>query len=320
MPKYILSGISYEKSEKDVFEYLREKGIKLLTIRGLRSRHGENKGIYIIETEDDVFDQLINLCSEMNIKVSRHEEKTFPRQPELGRKGFRREDDEFRGERDSERNCYADREFRSWESRTIAPRLDNDDRYRAFRRDRYGLDREDYHQTIVGGKISENAVPRQKRISFVGMDDSDEDPNDYTYRGTVKTNREVAYPFSFSKNFRENMFCNNQKTYENELRAISEETRIAMENLVVCENPICNINNACVLRKDSCDFDHDPPLSNRFNGGEYNWTKDERRKSFFDMSRIFIVHKTCNRHKGGESYKREYIDKFAKKQRIDSRY
>ena len=50
-----------------------------------------------------------------------------------------------------------------------------------------------------------------------------------------KKNREIAYPFNFSENFRRTISPNNQKTYENELSVISKEARIATESLVVCE-------------------------------------------------------------------------------------
>ena len=143
MPKYILIGISYKDSEEDVFEYLREE-IELLSIRGLRNGQGENKGIFIVETEYDVFEQLTALCSEEHIRVSKYGEKTSFHQPKLDGQSIRREDDEFGRERDIGRNSY-----------------DHD-------------------------KISENTVPRRKRISFVGMDGSEEDPTDYTYRDPEK--------------------------------------------------------------------------------------------------------------------------------------
>lgn len=157
------------------------------------------------------------------------------------------------------------------------------------------------------------------RGSFEGMDCEVEDTSDLPYiEGDLLNNRKIAYPFNFSPTFRENMFSYNQELYAPEIEHMINEintTRnesglesLDIEDYVMCENsrPECG-NRICIINKKDADLDHDPSLSERFNEEDFCKDLDSRRESFFDVNRIFIMHKSCNRSKGGRSYNEEKI-------------
>lgn len=75
--------------------------------------------------------------------------------------------------------------------------------------------------------------------------------------------------------------------------------------MVVCENNECSYTR-CIIP--ITDADLDPPLSKRFNDEDFRKNRDGRKESFFDKTCIFIMHKSCNRSKGGEHYDKRKIE------------
>lgn len=54
-------------------------------------------------------------------------------------------------------------------------------------------------------------------------------------------------------------------------------------------------------------IDHEPPLSARFNAGEYKLSKEERRASYNDINRLQIMCQGANSAKGGPLYNKELL-------------
>ena len=150
------------------------------------------------------------------------------------------------------------------------------------------------------------------------MDCDEEDTYDLTYvDGNQLDNRRIAYPLSFSSKFREDLFKTNQELYKKEIAdvidAINENdtNNLSSNNLVVCENNECSYTR-CIIP--ITDADLDPPLSKRFNDEDFRKNRDGRKESFFDKTRIFIMHKSCNRSKGGEPYNEDKIRQIYEKE------
>lgn len=164
--------------------------------------------------------------------------------------------------------------------------------------------------------------PRRFNGSFKDMDCDFEDTSDLTYiEGNQLNNRKIAYPFSFSSSFREKVFSDNQKLYAPELEQMVNEINsqredsglwpLNLSDYVICENdqPECN-GRICIINKIDADLDHDPSLSERFNSKDHDKDLYSRMESFFDINRIFIMHKSCNRSKGGIPYNKTLIEKI----------
>lgn len=156
--------------------------------------------------------------------------------------------------------------------------------------------------------------------SYKDMDCDEEDTSDLTYvDGNQLDNRRIAYPFSFSSKFREDLFKVNQELYKKEIADVidaineNDNNNLSSNNLVVCENNECSYTR-CIIPITDADLDHDPPLSKRFNDGDYCKDRDKRKESFFDKTRIFIMHKSCNRSKGGEPYNEDKIRQIYEKE------
>jgi 5-methylcytosine-specific restriction endonuclease McrA len=54
-------------------------------------------------------------------------------------------------------------------------------------------------------------------------------------------------------------------------------------------------------------IDHEPPLSKRFNDGEWEKSKAYRRESYNNTELMQVICRSCNSRKGGENYKRERL-------------
>lgn len=165
---------------------------------------------------------------------------------------------------------------------------------------------------------------RNTRINYCGMDSDADNSADYTYIDSSclsKTNREIAYPCSMSQDLRNAVIERNKEFYQVEIaEAIEEYNHITGENLdpnnyCICENntPYCQ-QLRCIIPDESVDIDHNPPLSERFNKTDYALSVEKRIESFCDINRLFVMHYSCNRSKGGERYDTDKIDRIIRKE------
>ena len=174
--------------------------------------------------------------------------------------------------------------------------------------------------------IPESRLSRRRntRINYCGMDSDADNSDDYTYIDSSclsKTNREIAYPCSMSQDLRNAVIERNKEFYQVEIaEAIEEYNYITNEkldpnNYCVCENNTPNCQQLrCIIPEESVDIDHNPPLSKRFNETDYALSVEDRKKSFCDINRLFVMHLSCNRSKGGERYDTEKIARIIRKE------
>lgn len=175
------------------------------------------------------------------------------------------------------------------------------------------------------------AIPRKRlsrrrttMINYSGMDSDFDNSDDYTYintRSHSKTNREIAYPCSMSQDLHNAVIERNKEFYQEEIADAIEEYKyitganINPNNYCVCENntPYCQ-QLRCIIPEDSVDIDHDPPLSVRFNKEDYKLSAAGRIASFCDINKLFVMHYSCNRSKGGERYETDKIAMIIRKE------
>lgn len=104
-----------------------------------------------------------------------------------------------------------------------------------------------------------------------------------------KNGRQIAYPFS---------------SYDNKVVEWKKDELKKLKN--IC--PICKKEmNSSSGDKLEATIDHDPPLSKRFNDGEYLLNTKGRHVSYNDTSRMVILCRSCNSSKGGEDYDRKKL-------------
>lgn len=174
--------------------------------------------------------------------------------------------------------------------------------------------------------IQESRLSRRRTtmINYSGMDSDADNSDDYTYIDSSylsMTNREIAYPCSMTQNLRSAVIERNKSFYHVDIfEAIEEYNYITGENLdpnnyCVCENNTPNCQQLrCIIPEESVDIDHNPPLSKRFNDIDFSLSVEDRKKSFCDINRLFVMHLSCNRSKGGERYDTEKIAKIISKE------
>ena len=130
------------------------------------------------------------------------------------------------------------------------------------------------------------------------------------------SNRNKAYPFSFPEGFRDSMINVNQEKNNRELRKTIDEINattgkeLSRRDFIVCESLICRESLRCVCRKTDCDLDHNPSLAERFNEEEWKFPSSRRETSYLDKTRLFLIHKTCNRHRNTVRYDQNKINKM----------
>lgn len=100
--------------------------------------------------------------------------------------------------------------------------------------------------------------------------------------------RQIAYPFRYDNNV-----TTWKKTELERLKYICPK----------CNKPM----NTFLNDKYEATIDHVPPLSTRFNEGEYLLSEEARRKSYNDPTRMTILCRHCNSSKGGVAYEREKL-------------
>ena len=130
------------------------------------------------------------------------------------------------------------------------------------------------------------------------------------------SNRNKAYPFDFPEGFCDSMISANQEKNNRELREMIDEINAATgkglswRDFIVCESLICRESLRCVCRKTDCDLDHNPSLAERFNEEEWKFPSSRREASYLDKTRLFLIHKTCNRHRNTVRYDQDKINKM----------
>ncbi len=104
------------------------------------------------------------------------------------------------------------------------------------------------------------------------------------------TARRIAYPFSYSSDV---------------IRWRDGQIKDGQYLCYACKkwHPVCS-ETAHNL---DLTIDHDPPLSERFNSSEFAVSREKRRDSYNDTSKMHLMCRSKNSEKGGKTYNMEKI-------------
>ena len=136
--------------------------------------------------------------------------------------------------------------------------------------------------------------------------DSDADTRDLDGGAYRKSVRNIVYPFSFDVEFRFNLI--RQQCVQLVDKNGNPTGLYQCQNVGAHHGP----GDTGYFRPEALTIDHDPSLVWRFNQkGEYKLSRDDRRASFFDTSRLRILCRKCNSSLGSHGagfYNRAYVE------------
>lgn len=107
--------------------------------------------------------------------------------------------------------------------------------------------------------------------------------------------RKIAYPFSFNREV-----MNWMREQIVEIDGKQQYYCVACK----CYHDYQHNNVSMALS-----IDHEPPLSKRFNDGEWKLSREKRRVSYNDTGRLQIMCQSKNSSKGGERYEEDKLMK-----------
>ena len=273
MGRFMLNNLPFDASEGDIKNMLIGLGIaadNVLSINIPKGRNGIGRGVAVVELYDTA--NAIGLVpgfeyEDRFITVSSYDPsaRTGIGEPSYYRDEISEDRDMFCRDRERPRRDRSSYKWNQPEERRETRR-----RERAFRDDYVYGDLSDYYASFGYGS----------RDEFVEADyQESDDPSDRNYGGRL---RQHYYPYSFTDQDR--------KDIAKKRGHLQEDGKT-----VICER--CNEKHGI----SDADLHHDPPLAKRVLDGE---KLGERRRSFFDHTRILVLCKSCHKqlHKDKPRY------------------